>query len=40
MSRICVVLGILITLAACIGGGWITARPSLMLFVVPGAQKY
>jgi len=39
MGRIVAVFGILVTLAACGIGGWAAARPSLALFVVPGATN-
>ena len=37
MGKIVAVLGVLLTLAACGVGGWVVVRPSVALFVVPGA---
>jgi hypothetical protein len=37
MGRIVAVFGVLLTLAACSGGGWMAMRPPLARFLVPGA---
>jgi hypothetical protein len=39
MGRRVAVVGLLMMLVACGIGGWVAARPSLMLYVVPGARN-